>query len=145
MAMSAKAENIVILAVAVAIGTAHGAYPKGFVPRLCFDRLEAIKKALGEDFPLVLHGSSGMDNDSLNKACHMGINKINISNELCQAVANTVQGADLQGQKAYSTWNTAKLGFQRKLAEKIKVYGSDGKAWEVKGEGLPHNPVNLEE
>ncbi len=130
---------------AVAIGTAHGAYPKGFVPHVDIDRLKAIKAACGQDFPLVLHGSSGLDNDQLNVACHNGINKINIANELSQAVANAVQGADLQGQKAYGTWNTAKQGFQAKLIEKIKVYGSDGKAWDVKPTGIPHSPVVMEE
>ena len=39
---------------AVAIGTAHGAYPDDFVPHLDFDRLAELKEAL--KMPLVLHG-----------------------------------------------------------------------------------------
>lgn len=42
---------------AVAIGTAHGAYPDDFVPRLDFDRLAELKAAT--KMPLVLHGGSG--------------------------------------------------------------------------------------
>ena len=34
-------------ALAVAIGTAHGNYPKGFVPKLDFERLHELKEALG--------------------------------------------------------------------------------------------------
>lgn len=131
---------------AVAIGTAHGAYPKGFVPKIDIDRLDAIKNAVGQDFPLVLHGSSGLDNEQLAVACKHGINKINIANELCQAVADAVQGADLQGQAAYGVWKVAKGGFQAKLAEKMKVYGSDGKAWKVeKTCGVPHEPTTMAE
>ena len=39
---------------AVAIGTAHGAYPKGMIPKLDFERLKELKAEL--DMPLVLHG-----------------------------------------------------------------------------------------
>ena len=44
-------------ALAVAIGTAHGAYPKGKVPKLDFERLKLLKETL--KMPLVLHGGSG--------------------------------------------------------------------------------------
>lgn len=129
---------------AVAIGTAHGAYPKGFVPHLDFERLAAIKEAVGQEYPLVLHGSSGMDNESLEKACHMGINKVNIATELTQAAADSaVEFA--KGNAKGRFWRLLKESMQYKLAEKIKVYGSDGKAWEVKREGLPHKPITMEE
>ena len=42
-------------ALAVAIGTAHGNYPKGYVPVLDFERLAELKAAL--KMPLVLQGS----------------------------------------------------------------------------------------
>ena len=129
---------------AVAIGTAHGAYPRGFVPHLDFERLAAIKQAVGADYPLVLHGSSGMDNASLEKACHMGINKVNIATELSQAAAEcSLEFA--QGKSAGRFWKLLKQAMQLKLAEKIKVYGSDGRAWDVKKTGLPHKPVTMEE
>ena len=63
-------------ALAVAIGTAHGNYPKGFVPKLDFDRLHELKEALG--IPLVLHGGSGSGEENLRKAVAGGINKINV-------------------------------------------------------------------
>ena len=42
---------------AVAIGTAHGSYPKGFVPRLDFERLALLKETL--QMPLVLRSRRG--------------------------------------------------------------------------------------
>ena len=120
---------------AVAIGTAHGIYPEGFVPYLDFERLSEIKKAVNQ-FPLVLHGSSGTDNESLAKACSMGINKINICGELCQAASEAVQRADLSGNKAYSVYDVSRDAAKAKLKEKMKLYGSEGKAWLAKPEGV---------
>ncbi len=116
---------------AVAIGTAHGAYPKGFVPYLDFERLVAIKKAT-HHFPLVLHGSSGTDNESLRKACQLGINKVNINTDLCQATAKAVKEADFEG-KSMLVFHVAQTAFKEKLKEMIEVYGSAGKAWKPEG------------
>ena len=59
-------------ALAVAIGTAHGNYPKGYVPVLDFDRLAELKAAL--KMPLVLHGGSGSGEENIRKAVAGGIN-----------------------------------------------------------------------
>ena len=61
---------------AVAIGTAHGTYPKGKIPKLDFERLKQLKNAL--NIPLVLHGGSGSGEENINKAVLYGINKINV-------------------------------------------------------------------
>ena len=50
-------------ALAVAVGTAHGSYPKGYVPKLDFERLALLKKTL--DMPLVLHGGSGSGEENI--------------------------------------------------------------------------------
>lgn len=63
-------------ALAVAVGTAHGKYPKGLKPILNFDRIKEIKKATG--IPLVLHGGSDSGEDNIKKAVKCGINKINV-------------------------------------------------------------------
>lgn len=127
---------------AVSIGTAHGIYPKGFIPYLDFDRLAEIKKATN-NFPLVLHGSSGTDNDSLAKACSMGINKINICGDLCQAACEAVQKADFTGNNAYSVYDVARDAAKEKLKEKMKVYGSEGKAWKAEPSGVVAVDSNL--
>ncbi len=63
-------------ALAVAIGTAHGAYPKGKIPKLDFERLKELKEIL--KMPLVLHGGSGAGEENIRKAVEYGINKINV-------------------------------------------------------------------
>lgn len=65
---------------AVAIGTAHGSYPKGMVPKLDFERLKELKQAL--QMPLVLHGGSGAGDENIKKAVACGINKINVCTDL---------------------------------------------------------------
>ena len=65
---------------AVAIGTAHGAYPKGMIPQLDFERLTQLKHAL--NMPLVLHGGSGAGEENIQKAVACGINKINVCTDL---------------------------------------------------------------
>lgn len=65
---------------AVAIGTAHGSYPKGMIPSLDFNRLQELKAAL--KVPLVLHGGSGAGEDNIRKAVDCGINKINVNTDI---------------------------------------------------------------
>lgn len=65
---------------AVAIGTCHGLYPKGFVPKLKLDLLKEIKAKV--DVPLVLHGGSNNPDEEIGEAVMRGINKINISSDI---------------------------------------------------------------
>ncbi len=127
---------------AVAIGTAHGAY-KG-TPKIDFDRLEEIKKRTNE-FPLVLHGGSGSGDENLYKASRMGINKINVSNELMAAAANAVKAMDLSGNGAYQVWNVAVGGWKERLSFLFRNFGSAGHAWEVKPVGMGTSKVEFEE
>lgn len=64
---------------AVAIGTAHGIYPKGIKPKLRMDVLEAIKEVV--DIPLVLHGGSANPDEEIAQAVKIGIQKVNISSD----------------------------------------------------------------
>lgn len=118
---------------AVAIGTAHGAYREK--PELDFDRLVEIKKACG-GFPLVLHGSSGSGDENIRRACRLGINKVNVANELLQGACNRILAADLTGNGAYELWNLAKEGYKERLRDRMHLYGCIGKAWSVKNSGL---------
>ena len=78
---------------AVAIGTAHGKYPEGFVPKIDFQRLKELKDAL--KMPLVLHGGSGAGEENIRKAVSLGINKINVCTDLFNygrdAIANELK------------------------------------------------------
>lgn len=131
---------------AVAIGTAHGAYPKGFVPKLDYERLDQIKAAVGQDFPLVLHGSSGAPDDALKHVCSHGINKVNIANDLCNAITANLNALQLEGQAAYGVWTEIVNGFKGKLRHMmVDIYCSAGQAWTVAPEGLTGTLESMEE
>src|SRR5690606_3103517 len=67
-----------INALAVAIGSAHGFYDKE--PLLDLERLSRIKDATKS--ALVLHGGSGIPDQSLREAINRGICKINLATEI---------------------------------------------------------------
>ncbi len=98
---------------AIAIGTSHGAYKfkPGTKPQLRFDVLEEVSKRL-PGFPIVLHGSSsvpqefvekinkyggnmpgaiGVPEDQLRKAASMSVCKINIDSDLRLAMTATIR------------------------------------------------------
>lgn len=64
-------------ALAVAIGTAHGFYKEE--PKLDFERLKEIREMT--DTFLVLHGGSGIPDETVKKAISLGICKVNMSTE----------------------------------------------------------------
>jgi len=68
---------------AVAIGTAHGLYPKDRKPELRLDLLKEIASRV--DIPLVLHGGSNNLDEEIAEAVKLGINKINISSDIKNA------------------------------------------------------------
>ena len=70
-------------ALAIAIGTAHGIYPKGFKPELKLDLLKDIKGKIR--IPLVLHGGSANPDKEIAESVKLGINKINISSDIKEA------------------------------------------------------------
>ncbi len=70
-------------ALAVAIGTAHGLYPKDKKPELRLDILDEIASAV--DIPLVLHGGSDNPDDEIREAVKRGISKVNISSDIKSA------------------------------------------------------------
>ena len=73
-------EKTGIDSLAVAIGTAHGIYPKDMKPELKLDLLEKIRKNV--DIPLVLHGGSSNPDKEIAESVKIGISKINISSDI---------------------------------------------------------------
>jgi fructose-bisphosphate aldolase class II len=111
---------------AIAIGTAHGPY-KG-EPKLDFDRLEKISSLV--DIPLVLHGASGVPEDSIRKAVERGICKINIDTDIRQAFARAVREFLEKNPKEYDPrkiLGPAKEEMKKVIREKIRLFGSSGK------------------
>ena len=108
-------------ALAVAIGTAHGAYKTK--PKLDISRLSEIRAALPT--PLVLHGGSGLSDDDFRNTIANGIAKVNIFTDLCQAgerVMRTAEGSYLQirDQKV--------AAIKEVVMHKMELFGSVGRA-----------------
>lgn len=91
---------------AVAIGTAHGSYPKNMIPKLDFERLTELKARL--DMPLVLHGGSGTGEENIRRAVACGINKINVCTDLMNyAKDSMVKTLQEQPDIQYMEWHEA--------------------------------------
>ncbi len=111
-------------ALAIAIGTAHGAYkakPKLDIERL--DSIYAISKA-----PLVLHGGSGLTEDDFRTAIAHGIRKMNICTEMCQAEKAAQAKAYMEGRSFEETLPLATAAVEAVVREKMRLFGSSGKA-----------------
>lgn len=111
-------------ALAIAIGTAHGAYKSK--PQLDIQRLKNIRAKV--DTPLVLHGGSGLSDDDFRNTVCGGIAKINVFTDLCAAGENAVKEGLAQGL-SYLELNSYKVEkIKDAVKTKIKLFGSDNKA-----------------
>ena len=72
---------------AVAIGTAHGVY-KG-IPKLDLDRISRIQELVS--IPLVLHGTSGVPDDTVRQCIARGMCKVNYATDLRIAFTSGVK------------------------------------------------------
>ena len=111
-------------ALAIAIGTAHGAYKTK--PKLDLDRLAEISAAV--DTPLVLHGGSGLSDDDFRNAIAGGIAKVNIFTDLCVAGDNAIKAAFADGLSYLDVRNRKVEGIKAEVIKKMKLFGSVGKA-----------------
>lgn len=112
---------------AIAIGTAHGVYKDE--PKLDFERLIEIKNRV--QVPLVLHGASGVPEDSIIKAVGYGICKINIATELKIPFSQEIKrffemNPKESDPRKYLT--PGKEALKKVAMEKIKICGSCNKA-----------------
>lgn len=80
-------ERTEVDSLAVAIGTAHGIYKS--TPKLDYERLKEIRAVV--DVPLVLHGASGIPDESIKKCIELGICKVNIATELKIPFTNAIR------------------------------------------------------
>lgn len=108
---------------AVAIGTAHGLYK--FEPKLDFDRLKEIRNII--DIPVVLHGGSGVPEDSIIKAIEYGICKVNIATELKIPFAESIQSYFKDNPEANDPrhyFKPGKKAVMKVAMDKIRICGS---------------------
>jgi fructose-bisphosphate aldolase class II len=108
-------------ALAVSIGTAHGAYKSK--PKLDLARLNDIRNAL--QIPLVLHGGSGLTDDDFRNAIANGIAKVNIFTDLCLAGNRAMQDG-LNRNLSYLDIRNLKVDYIKKeVRKKMLVFGCD--------------------
>lgn len=111
-------------ALAVAIGTAHGAYK--LKPQLDLARLREIRAAV--DTPLVLHGGSGLSDDDFRSTIRDGIAKVNIFTDLCTAGSAAMRLAQDEGLDYLSTRTKRVELIRAAVEEKMRLFGCAGRA-----------------
>lgn len=110
-------------ALAVSIGTAHGAYKKK--PKLDLTRLREIRTAL--DTPLVLHGGSGLSDDDFRNAIAGGIAKMNIFTDLCLAGERGMRQTLDEGKDYLTVRNEKVRSIKASIIKKLRLFGSVGR------------------
>ena len=121
------AERTGVDSLAVAIGTAHGVY-KG-IPKLDVERLSQIREVVS--IPLVLHGTSGVPDESVRDCIARGVCKVNYATDLRIAFSDGVkaylkENPDVYDPKKYSAVGREKV--KQYVMQKILVCGSNEKA-----------------
>ncbi len=111
-------------ALAVAIGTAHGAYKEK--PCLDIERLKQIRAKV--DTPLVLHGGSGLSDDDFRNTVREGIAKVNIFTDLCIAGNKAMEDGLAKGLSYLEIRNLKVEYIKQVVKEKITLFGSVNKA-----------------
>jgi len=108
-------------ALAVSIGTAHGAYT--FEPTLNIARLRAI--AAKVQIPLVLHGGSGTPPAQVQESIRHGIRKINICTDVQTAMGRAYTEAQARPGFKYGTrplWGEGEAAARAMALEKMKLF-----------------------
>ncbi|HEU0115871.1 MAG TPA: class II fructose-bisphosphate aldolase [Thermomicrobiales bacterium] len=114
-------------ALAVSIGTIHGMRQTG--AKVDLARIRALRDAV--EAPLVMHGSSGVDDATLQAAIAAGITKVNLSTALQGVFMDALRASAVQ--PGHETDVRAVLGDARAAVEaaarrRIQVLGAAGKA-----------------
>ncbi|HHT05777.1 MAG TPA: ketose-bisphosphate aldolase [Hydrogenispora sp.] len=146
-------------ALAISIGTSHGAYKFKSEPKLAFDIIEQVRKNLPNTY-LVSHGSSSVPQDlldivnkyggqmetakgvpipALQKAIACGMNKINVDTDSRLAATGAIRKFFVEHPSAFDPreYNTkAREAIAAEVQRKIEAFGSAGRAADVPNWGL---------
>jgi fructose-bisphosphate aldolase class II len=114
-------------AMAIAIGAIHGMTGRG--SRLDFDLLQKLMAAVG--LPFVLHAASGIPLDQMQKACAMGVCKVNVATRISMAL---IQGtaerlAERPDEKDFrKVFDKGMTRIKEVVHEYVDLFGCAGKA-----------------
>jgi fructose-bisphosphate aldolase class II len=112
---------------APAIGTAHGVY-KG-TPKVNFRRVDEIVAA--EPIPLVVHGGTGLSDETFQRLIKSGAPKINISTQLKITLADAYRNYLIEKPSEYDPLKllgAVKASLVAQVASFMRIFGSEGKA-----------------
>ncbi len=142
-------------ALAVAIGTSHGAYKFKEEPKLAFDIIDQIRKKISDVF-LVSHGSSsvppelvdiinkhggnmqktmGVPLESLKKAIGLGINKINVDTDGRLAITGAIRKFMAENPAKFDPRDylgPAREALSKVIEKRIVAFGTAGHVKDVK-------------
>ena len=107
-------------ALAIAVGNKHGVYSSE--PDIHFDIISKVQSMI--DIPLVLHGASGISDDDIKKAVSLGIAKINIHTELCQAAMEVINDPGLSKLSYLDLQKHVCNAIEERAVRKIQLFGS---------------------
>ena len=113
---------------AVAVGNIHGINLNE--PKLDFERIGTIKKAVGEKVSLVLHAGSGIPDEDIKKAIFSGMANVHISTELRVAFREGLEKALKDKPDEYSPYklyaqDVAEM--EEIVIKKLELFGSAGR------------------
>ncbi len=120
-------EQTGVESLAIAIGTAHGQY-KG-EPHLDFERLKKIKELV--KIPIVLHGSSGVPDQTVKRAIELGVCKVNIDTNVREAFVGEMRRIienepnEIDPRKILGPAREATVAIIR---QKMRIFGSSNRA-----------------
>jgi len=113
-------------ALAIAVGTAHGAYK--LPPKLDFNRIAEIAENIPT--PLVLHGGSGLSDSDFRTAVERGISKVNIFTDINQAGARAAALGRREGMGLTDIILPEIEAVKQSVMEKMRLFGSVGRGSE---------------
>ncbi len=111
-------------ALAVAFGTAHGAYKS--TPKLDFERLKTISERIAA--PIVLHGGSGLSEQDFKKSIACGVSKLNIFTDINCAAAKAAHDFYQENDGMTDLMPSIIAAVKQATLEKMNIFGSNGKA-----------------
>lgn len=115
-------------ALAIAVGTAHGAYK--LPPKLDFERIRTIANTL--DVPLVLHGGSGLTDNDFRRAIQEGISKINIFTDInVAAVEAEFRKFEYMSKGIIDLIPAAVEAVKQETLKKMELFSSTGRAGDM--------------
>lgn len=122
-------EETNIDSLAIAIGTAHGLYPKDKTPKLNIELLKELNQQI--DKPFVLHGGSGNPDAEVSESVRYGVAKVNLSSDLKSVFFDALREILSNNPEMYepnAVYPYANKKVQEVVKHKMGVLNTIGKA-----------------